>query len=105
MDQAFQFASKGGAAVFGQIEEAKGLEASFGGPHGEHHLGAAADAGRSDMEEDRHADPFVERVIDGDQASVEGELIHAAADLASILQHYQREDRTTEFDARIPLTF
>jgi hypothetical protein len=57
------------------------------------------------MEEDGDTNPFIEGVVDRDQASVEGKLIHAAADLASVFKQQQDEDRAPEFDARTTLSF
>jgi len=53
-----------GSADLGQIHKAKGLEASLGGPHGKHHLRAAADAGVAEVEQNCHPDAFVERLFD-----------------------------------------
>ena len=103
--QGFQFPGQTGAAGFGQFQEAKRLEASLGGPHGKQHLRAAADAGAAEVEQDGHPDAFVERVFERDQSAVDGELIHAAADLTPVFEHDQGQDGAAELDARAPLSF
>jgi len=87
-DQVFQFPVQTGAAGLGQVQKAERLEASFGGPHGKQHVRAAADAGAADVEQDFHPDAFVERVFERDQSPVDGELIHAAADLTPVFEQY-----------------
>src|SRR5271157_6114626 len=84
--QSFQFPVQAGAAVFVQFQEAERLETSFGRPHGKQHLRAAADAGAAEVEQESHADAFVERVFERDQTAVAGELIHAAADLTPVFE-------------------
>ncbi len=76
----------------------------MGSPHGKQHLRAAADAGQSDMEQDSHADAFVERLVERDESAVDGNLIHASPNLSPVLEQHQREDGAAEFDARSSLS-
>ena len=68
-----------------QIQEAERLKTALGGPHREHHLGAAADA-EAEMKQDSYSNAFVERLFERDQSAIDRELTHAAADLTSVFE-------------------
>lgn len=103
MHQIFQFLAQTGSAILGQLQKAEGLQASLRGPHGKHHLCAATNAGLSQMEQDCHADRFVEWMFERHQTAIHRKLAHAPADLAPVFEQHEDEDRASELDARIPM--
>ena len=90
--QVSQFAVQPAAARLGQLQEAKGLEASIRGPHGKQHLRPTANTGVAEVEQDGYSNAFVEGMFNRDQAPVNRELTHPAADLTSVFQQHQGED-------------
>src|SRR6266536_609638 len=63
-NQGLQFPGEAGAIRVRQFEDAEGLKAALGGPHREQHLGAAADGGENEVEQEDHLDAFVKRNIE-----------------------------------------
>ena len=103
-DQVFQFPIQTCAVGVGQIQKAERLQASLRGPHRKQHVRAAADAGAAEVEQNCHSDAFVERVFERDQPAVDGQLIHATADLTPVFEQHQSKDGTAELDARAPVS-
>jgi hypothetical protein len=101
-DESFQFFGQVGSILLRQFQETEGLEAAFGGPHGEEHFGARADTGRSDMKQDGDLDSFVERVLQREQSAVRRELTHAGAYLPPVFEQCEGKNGPAEFDPQAP---
>src|ERR1700686_3606285 len=62
--QAVQFPAQTLTILLGQIHKAKGLQAALGSPHGKHHSRFAPDCCTAEVEQNRHADRFVQWVFE-----------------------------------------
>jgi hypothetical protein len=103
-DEGFQFFGKADAVGLGQLHEAEGLEAALGGPHRKEHCRAGANAGGADVKQGGYLDAFIERVFEREQAPVDGELVQAGADLASVFEQHQGQHGAAKLDARAALS-
>ena len=86
----FEFA----AVFFCQVREFKRLQTALGGPHGKQHGSFAADGAAADVKHHLRLDTFIQRLFQVEQSAGKGKLVQAGADLASVFQPDQSQNRS-----------
>jgi hypothetical protein len=101
--QEIQFPVQTLTILFGQINKAKRLQASLSRPHRKHHSRFAPDCCTAEVKQNRHADRFVQWVFERQQSSINRKLIHAAANLAAVLEQHQHKNGAPKLDSQAPV--